>query len=146
MRTWAISILIFHLFFSSFFSFSFFSLLFFFLSLFLFLMIDSCLFLHQNSWERYWLGFRAFILMEPNKHIFVHSQCRSRTFLEWSWWKACFCAYSQCRSSAYIWWRVRDLDFKSMITFSTWVNRVWQSSIQKQVSYVDGFHHDNWPW
>ena len=138
VKTWAISILIFLLFFSS---------LFLFLSLFfLFLMIDSCLFLQRNFWERYEQGFGAFILMEPNKYIFVHSQCRSRTFLDRSRWKSCFCAYSQCRSSAYIWWRVCGLDFKSMITFSTWVNKVWQSSTQKHVAYVEGFHHDIWPW
>jgi hypothetical protein len=41
-------------------------------------MIASCLFLQQNLSERYQ---RAFILMEPNKHIFVHSQYRSKTFL-----------------------------------------------------------------
>ena len=97
----------------------------FFLSLFFFLMIASCLFLQQNFWERYQQGFRAFILMEPNKHIFVHSQCRSRTFLDGSESKACFCAYSQCRSNAYIWWRMHDLYFKSMIAFSTRVNKVW---------------------
>ena len=39
---------------------------------------------------------------KPIKHVFVHSQCRSRTFLSESRWKACFCAYSQCRSSAYL--------------------------------------------
>jgi hypothetical protein len=39
-------------------------------------------------------GFGAFILMEPNKHIFDHSQCWSRTFLDGSRWKACFCNHS----------------------------------------------------
>ena len=37
------------------------------------------------------------------KHIFgVFSQCRSKTFLGGSRWKACFCAYPECRSSAYL--------------------------------------------
>ena len=85
--------------FISFFFFLFLSFFSFFL-FFFFLMIASCLFLQQNFWERYQQGFRAFILMEPNKHILVQSQCRSRTFLDGSKWKACFCAYSQCRSSA----------------------------------------------
>ena len=53
--------------------------------------------------------FGAFILIEPNQDIFVHSQCRS---------------------SANIWGRVRDLGFKSMINFLTWVNKAWQSSMQ----------------
>ena len=87
-----------------------------------------------NFWERYQQGFEAFILMEPNKYFFTLS-----VGVKYFWIKTCFCAYSQCRSSAYIWWRVRDLDFKSMITFSTWVNKVWQNSTQKQVTYAEGF-------
>jgi hypothetical protein len=106
------------------------------------LMIASCLFCNKTFWVRYQQRFGAFILMEPNKHIFVQFQCRSRTFLDGSKWKAYFCDYSQCSSSAYIWWHVRDLDFKSIISFSTRVNKVWQSSKQKQVTYVEGFYHD----
>ena len=36
---------------------------------------------------------------------------------------------------------VRDLDLGSMINFSTRVNKVWQSSIQRQAAYVEGFQH-----
>ena len=53
-------------------------------------------------------------------------------------------AYFQCRSIAYIWWSVCHLDLKSIIKFSTKVNKVWQSSIQKQVAYVEGFQHIAW--
>ena len=53
-------------------------------------------------------------------------------------------AYFQCRSIAYIWWSVHDLDLKSMIEFSTQVNKVWQISKQKQVAYVEGFQHIAW--
>jgi hypothetical protein len=52
----------------------------------------------------------------------------------------CF-AYFLCRSIAFIWWSVRDLDLGSMINFSTRVNKVWQSSIQRQAAYVKGFQH-----
>ena len=53
-------------------------------------------------------------------------------------------AYFQCRSIAYIWWSVRDLDLKSMIKFSTKVNKVWQRSKQRQAAYVEGFQHITW--
>ena len=53
-------------------------------------------------------------------------------------------AYFQCRSRAYIWWSVCDLDLRSMINFSTRVNKVWQSSIQRQATYVEGFQHIAW--
>jgi hypothetical protein len=45
----------------------------------------------------------AFIWWKPIWNIFgVFSQCRSKTFLSGSRWKACFCAYPQCRSSVYV--------------------------------------------
>jgi hypothetical protein len=50
-------------------------------------------------------------------------------------------AYFPCRSIAYIWWSISDLDLKSMIEFSTQVNKVWQNSKQRQVAYVEGFQY-----
>ena len=38
----------------------------------------------------------------PNKNFFGVFSWWSKTFLDGSRWKACFCAYPQCRNSAYV--------------------------------------------
>jgi hypothetical protein len=64
----------------------------------------------------------------PNKHIFGSI---SSVGVEQFWVdeKHIF-AYSQCRSSRYM-WSVRDLDLKSMISFSTRVIRFDQTRYNK---------------
>jgi hypothetical protein len=66
--------------------------------------IAPCLFSATKLWERYQQELGAFIWwMENLSTCFcVHPQCRSKTFLSGSKWKASFCAYPQCRSSAYV--------------------------------------------
>ena len=43
-----------------------------------------------------------FFVNLDGRHVFAYSQCRSKTFLGGSKWKAYFCAYPQCRNSAYV--------------------------------------------
>jgi hypothetical protein len=108
-------------------------------------MIAWCLFLQQNFWERYikdlehlfWWNLTNIFLITPSvgvehfwmdlgeRHVFATTHS----------------VVVHIFGGVYV-----TLDFKSMITFSTRVNKVWQSSTQKQVAYVEGFHHDIWPW
>ena len=66
--------------------------------------IAPCLFSATKLWE---MATRTWIIYlvdgKPIKHVFgVHSQCRSRTFLSGSRWKACF-APTPSVGVVYIW-------------------------------------------
>jgi hypothetical protein len=65
--------------------------------------IAPCLFSVTKLWEiaiRTW----SIYLVDEKPNMFLCSpQCRNRTFLGGSRWRACFCAYPQCRSSRYMW-------------------------------------------
>ena len=117
---------------------------------------DSFSTFYLRAWLCFSLLFFSFFFYGPScVHIFVlsfflfpyffHSpclickDCGERSCLEtWSIYlvemERHVFAYFQCRSIAYIWWSVCDLDLRSMINFWTRVNKVWQSSIQKQVA------------
>ena len=99
-----------------------------FVSTFLYFCITHVSF-YNNFWEKYYQELGAFILIKPSKHIFVFSQCRSRTF--WGGWKTCFFAYFKYRSSTYM-WCVRDFDLGSMINLSSRVNKTWPNSTKSK--------------
>ena len=55
----------------------------------------------------------------PIGHIFgVHSQCRSKIFLDGSRWNGIFLRLPPVQEQCICGWCVRDLDFKSMINLS----------------------------